>query len=432
MRLPIVPAGHDPPARAVARQRVHGRRRNPGGGGTAPRLAAIALALGLALLAAGPAHAATATFSAQADTYSAAEAPSANFGTLTTLTPQATPKHRAYLRFDVALPAGALVTTATLRVRATAAGGSDGIDLRGVSDNTWGETTLTYANAPAVAPSRVAHAAGYGAGTTLTLNATALVTQPGLVSMALTAPGSTPQTFASREASVNQPQLVVEYMRLVFGDDFDGTSIDTSKWNPGSWTSDAFYKSSNVLVSGGALHLRAASASSSAMVQTLGKFTFTYGRVEGSVRVPHGQGFWPAFWLRPADLTQSYPETDILEMWMTDRTDDIFDENLAWFTDHWIDSSGNHQQTQRTYDGPNFTQDYHRFAIDWAPGSIRWYVDGVQRGRVTGTKISTVPMFLVYSLQIGHAWWLGADGDPNANTPYPSYLDADWIKVWQA
>jgi beta-glucanase (GH16 family) len=430
--MPDVPAGHDPPARAVAGQRVDGGRRDAGRGGPAPRLAVIALALGLTLLVAGPAHAATATFPAVADTYSAAEAPSSNFGTLTTLSVQASPKHRAYLRFDVSLPAGAYVTKATLRVRALAPGGTDGVDLRGVADNTWGETSLTYANAPVNSGNRVAHAAGYGAGTTLLLSATPLVAGSGSVSMALTAPGSTPQTFASREASVNQPQLVVEYMNLVFDDEFDGTSIDPTKWNPGSWQSDAFYQSSNVLVSGGALHLRAASATSSAMVQTLNKFAFTYGRMEASVRVPRGQGFWPALWLRPVDLSQSYPEIDLLEMWMTDRTDDIFDENLAWFTYHWVDSSGTAQQTQRTYDGPDFTQDYHRFAIDWAPGSIKWYVDGVQRGRVTGTKISTVPMFLVYSLQVGHAWWLGADGDPNAATTYPSYLDADWVRVWQS
>jgi hypothetical protein len=40
-------------------------------------------------------------------------------------------------------------------------------------------------------------------------------------------------------------------------------------------------------------------------------------------------------------------------------------------------------------------------------------------------------MFLIYSLQVGHAFWIGRDGDPNSDTPFPSYLEADYIRVYQ-
>jgi beta-glucanase (GH16 family) len=117
---------------------------------------------------------------------------------------------------------------------------------------------------------------------------------------------------------------------------------------------------------------------------------------------------------------------------MTDRTDDLFDENTAWITYHWPDALGRNLQVGGRFPGPdNYTQGFHVFAMEWEPGEIRWYIDGAEKMRVDGPTVSTVPMFLIYSLQIGHADWIGADADPNAATPFPSYLDADYVRVYQ-
>jgi beta-glucanase (GH16 family) len=221
--------------------------------------------------------------------------------------------------------------------------------------------------------------------------------------------------------------------RLTFDDEFSGTALDGSKWNPGHWSSgNDFYAPSNVLVDGGLLRLRAASASSSAMVQTLGKLALRSGRIEVAARIPSGQGFWPALWLRPVDLRKAYPELDMLEMWMTDEPADPFDGHVAWFTYHWPGAQGDNRQTQGTYRSPDdFTAGFHLFAVEWEPGEARWYVDGVQRWRVTGAIVDATPVFLILSLQIGGAWWIGSNGEPNANTPFPSELQVDYVRVYQ-
>src|SRR3954454_13525045 len=117
--------------------------------------------------------------------------------------------------------------------------------------------------------------------------------------------------------------------RLVKDENFDQSTLDQRFWTPGNWKASTFYAPSNVLVQNGLLRLQASAANRSAMAQTLGKFSMTYGRVEASIRMPRGQGFWPAFWLQTTDVTHGDPEIDILEMWMTDATNDLYDEHTV-------------------------------------------------------------------------------------------------------
>jgi beta-glucanase (GH16 family) len=220
---------------------------------------------------------------------------------------------------------------------------------------------------------------------------------------------------------------------LVFDDEFNGAQLDTAKWNPFQWNAQSgFYDPSNALVEGGLLRLRASSPTSSAMVQTLGKFALLYGRIEASIRMPRGQGFWPAFWLMPtAVATVDGPEIDVLEMWMTDRTDDLNDSHTVSQNYHW-DSSGQHRQEQSWVRGPtDYAAGFHRFGLVWDSHSLRWYIDGVETKELTGPIVSQTPMFIIFSLQIGHAWWLGPDGEPNTNTSFPSYMDVDWVRAYR-
>src|SRR5204862_4950512 len=100
-----------------------------------------------ALLAA-PAGAAATT--PTADSYVRSDQPSANFGTSVHLFAETgSPARHAYLRFDPQVPAGDVVTKATLRIFSLAAAGGDSVALHGVADDTWSETGITWDNAPA-------------------------------------------------------------------------------------------------------------------------------------------------------------------------------------------------------------------------------------------------------------------------------------------
>jgi acid phosphatase type 7 len=121
----------------------------------------------------------------------------------------ADPVNNAYLRFDVKGLQGP-VTAATLRLFPTIAGNVRGVDLRGVADNSWGETTLTASNAPAASGTIAAHIGAYDANVPIALDAKSLVSGNGSVSMAITTTSTASRSFSARESATNPPQLIVQ------------------------------------------------------------------------------------------------------------------------------------------------------------------------------------------------------------------------------
>ena len=147
------------------------------------------------------------TFVPTADAYVYATNPTTNFGALTVLRADASPDMRSYLRFNVE-GLGRPVSRATLRIYANSAS-TAGISIWRVSDNTWTESTLNYNNAPVVG-SLLGSSPSVSTGTWISIDVTAYVTDNGSYNLALTTPGSTAISFASRQAGMNAPQLILE------------------------------------------------------------------------------------------------------------------------------------------------------------------------------------------------------------------------------
>ena len=150
----------------------------------------------------------TASLTPVADAHVRKDRPGSNFGGSSLLRVDGDPPTNAYLRFDVDVPTGERVTKATLRVFTTQKSGS-GISVHRVSDNSWEESQIDWDNAPAIGD-KVGGSSGYSASTYVPIDVTALVTASGPVSMAIKRASSTSNTFNSREAGSNPPQLVVE------------------------------------------------------------------------------------------------------------------------------------------------------------------------------------------------------------------------------
>jgi hypothetical protein len=219
-----------PTARISALARVAGRV-----------LAALALALALAAAMPALASAATTVFNPVADSYVSSSSPNTNYGTSTHLRAQgSTPTYTSYLRFDVQGLSGQ-VTGAVLRLSPLA---SQTVDVRGVSDSSWGETTIKYSNAPPVGDVAASSVAVYaGPPQWLSINVSSLVQANGTVSMALTSPstGTTLRDFSSRNAGSSlAPQLVVQTASP--GDNLIGAAGDiacpttSSSYNGGAGT----------------------------------------------------------------------------------------------------------------------------------------------------------------------------------------------------
>ena len=147
------------------------------------------------------------TFTPAADSYINESSPTTNYGASTQFRVDGSPLVRSYLRFNVQNLTGR-VTRATLRVFANSAA-SSGCAANIVSDNTWTETGLTYNNAPTLG-SALGSSGSFGTGVWISMDVTAYVTGNGTYNIAVTTPGSTAVSLASREAGANAPQLIVE------------------------------------------------------------------------------------------------------------------------------------------------------------------------------------------------------------------------------
>lgn len=239
--------------------------------------------------------------------------------------------------------------------------------------------------------------------------------------------------------------------QLRFSADFDGNGLNGEKWVTCFWWDNhgctiasnhelQWYRRENVTVGDGMAHLQArrervqapdghAFAYTSGMISSgrrveeltvPPKFAFQYGYVEMRAKVPQGQGLWSAFWLLPADQ-QSRPEIDVMEI--LGHAPGTVEMHL-----HYDNSAGQEQHAGKHWTGADLSTDWHVFAVDWQPAQVIWYVDGVERWRVSDkAAIPAESMYLIANLAVGGDW----PGAPTAETPFPSALLIDYIRVWQ-
>jgi len=234
---------------------------------------------------------------------------------------------------------------------------------------------------------------------------------------------------------------------LVFRDEFDGSSLDASKWvtcypwyNPQTGCTNTgnyelqWYMPGGVSVSDGALKLTARRQTvtgtngvtydyTSGMVSTgpsqgaPARFAYVYGFIEARMKLPAGRGYWPAFWTLPTD--QSWPpEIDGMEA--AGHKPTTITMNV-----HWAGAAG-HQQDYSSFSGPDFTAGWHTFGVEWTATSVVWYVDGVARKTFTDAAgIPVKPEYILLNLAI--------DGNhtPDGTTPFPSALEVDYVRAWQ-
>ncbi|MFF9275825.1 lectin [Streptomyces griseosporeus] len=168
----------------------------------------------------------------------------------------------------------------------------------------------------------------------------------------------------------------------------------------------------------------------SARLNTSGKFAAQYGHVEARMKIPRGQGMWPAFWMLGTDIGQvGWPnsgEIDVME-------NVGFEPSVVHGTIHGpgYSGSGGIGAAYSLPGGQAFADAFHTFAVDWAPGSITWSVDGNVYQRRTPadlggkTWVFDKPFFLILNLAVGGYW----PGDPDGSTVFPQQLVVDSVSV---
>src|SRR5579859_1637807 len=192
------------------------------------------------------------------------------------------------------------------------------------------------------------------------------------------------------------------YWTLVWSDEFDGpagAAPDPNKWvfdlGAGGWGNQELetYTSSrenSYLDGSGNLVIVARKAApgqyTSARLKTLSKFAVKYGRIEARIKLPAGQGMWPAFWMMGADVASAgWPqcgEIDIME--------NIGREpSIVHATVHGPGYSGGKGITS-SYElagGKKLSDDFHTYAVIWSPESIEFFLDSVSYKKVTPASL---------------------------------------------
>lgn len=225
---------------------------------------------------------------------------------------------------------------------------------------------------------------------------------------------------------------------LVWNDEFDGTSLDTGRWEAinrqDSFNNEKqYYLADQVSVDNGLLTITATNQPiankqyRSGLVRTWDEHT--YGRWEVRANLPTSQGMWPAIWLLPRN--EPWPsggEIDIME----NKGSDPFATSSAF---HYGPDWQGHQYIWHEYSATeggqpvNFHEGYHDYAVEWEENFIRFYVDGnlhfsTNSGQV---PIPDGPMSLIINLAIGGDF----DGDPDGSTIFPQTFDIEYARYWQ-
>jgi beta-glucanase (GH16 family) len=236
------------------------------------------------------------------------------------------------------------------------------------------------------------------------------------------------------------------YWTLVWSDEFDGpagTAPDATKWvydlGASGWGNQELEnytdaRENSYLDGAGNLVIESREATpghyTSARLKTQTKFTVEYGKIEARIKVPAGQGIWPAFWMLGTE--GGWPgggEIDIME--------NIGREpSLVHATVHGPGYSGDKGISQ-SYNLPanqRFADDFHIFSIEWSQNNIQFFVDGHLYHTVTPASIPNGaawvfnhPFFLLLNVAVGGSW----PGNPDATSSFPQKMLVDYVRVYQ-
>lgn len=171
---------------------------------------------------------------------------------------------------------------------------------------------------------------------------------------------------------------------------------------------------------------------SSARLTTQNKFDFRFGRIEARIKLPYGQGLWPAFWMLGANFNQvGWPqcgEIDIMEMVGGVNRDNTCHTTIHW----WDETQGARANYGESYTLPSgiFADDFHVFGVEWDEQTIRGYVDGNEYYVVdlTPSEFSEFKknFFIILNVAVGGEW----PGEPDETTVFPQTMQVDWVRVY--
>lgn len=240
---------------------------------------------------------------------------------------------------------------------------------------------------------------------------------------------------------------------LTWSDEFDRVQLDPESWffesgdgsqygNPGWGNNELqWYMPDSATLSGGLLVISARKEMQSGMnytsarIHTRDRVALRYGRVEARIRLPGGQGIWPAFWLMPQDNAYgawaASGEIDIMEAINLGASGGNSVHGTLHYGGQWPNNvfTGNDHTV-----ASNATEDFHVYAIEWDATEMRWYVDDIMYAAQNAWSTTSAaypapfdqPFYILLNVAVGGDW----PGAPDAATVFPVTMHVDYVRVY--
>jgi len=240
--------------------------------------------------------------------------------------------------------------------------------------------------------------------------------------------------------------------KLAWSDEFKGDALNKNNWNYQVEEAGRFneewqrYTNStkNGYVEDGRLVIKAIHEGdshgmnqyTSARLNTAGKVTFKYGKIAAKIKLPYGQGIWPAFWMLGDNINENGGDTpwpqcgeiDILELYGS-KNDSIVECNL-----HYANAEDKHTmmgaEAFQLKEG-KFADDFHLFEFEWDEEKMSWSVDGEEYASTSITAADRSEFhnefFILLNVAVGGTY---ADY-PDDTTSFPQYMYVDWIRIYE-
>jgi beta-glucanase (GH16 family) len=239
---------------------------------------------------------------------------------------------------------------------------------------------------------------------------------------------------------------------LVWSDEFNNETLNENNWNfqeveAGRFNEEwqRYTKSDkNAYIENDCLVIEAIHKSeehgenqyTSARLNTAGKQSWKYGKFSARIKLPEGEGIWPAFWMLGANINENGGDTpwpqcgeiDILELYGSK------DNTTIEVNAHYADSTGSHAfmgAKSYTLEQGKFSDDFHIFELEWTEIQLIWFVDG---NKVTSMPIDKPYLtefhkefFILLNIAVGGTY----AGRPDDSTKFPQTMIIDWIRVYQ-
>jgi beta-glucanase (GH16 family) len=240
--------------------------------------------------------------------------------------------------------------------------------------------------------------------------------------------------------------------KLVWSDEFDADTLDSNNWSfqvvEAGRFNDEWQRYTNnpenAYVEDSCLVIKAIHESddhgmdqyTSARLNTANKQSWKYGKIAARIKLPEGEGIWPAFWMLGANIDENGGDTpwpqcgeiDIMEFYGS-KDDGAVEANI-----HYAGKTGSHANMGAVtfkLDEGKFADAFHVFELEWDADRIAWSVDGKEyaSASISGEEFSEFheEFFILLNMAVGGTY----AGRPDETTSFPQYMYVDWVRVYQ-